>query len=122
MTLDFEHNQNELFRDWHQNKTKEEFTRKLQQQAQAEKENLPELLSREDLKKRWGMNSRQSVHQAASRADFPQPVCTFNHGKMPLYLATEIQIFEVNHPWYLTAGDRLAYSHWILRNVLNPDS
>ena len=61
----------------------------------------------------------KSVHQVASKPDFPQPVFAFNHGKMPLYLTTEIQIFEINHPWVITPGARLAYSHWILHNVID---
>ena len=61
MDLDFETNKYELFDDWHQNKIKRAFTQKLQQQAQIEKTHLPKLLSREDLKIRWQMNSRQSV-------------------------------------------------------------
>ncbi|MBU7472376.1 hypothetical protein [Lactiplantibacillus plantarum] len=119
MDLDFKSNKYDLFDDWHQNKTKQAFTQKLQQQAQVEKTQLPQLLSREDLKIRWQMNSRQSVHQVASKPDFPQPVFAFNHGKTPLYLATEIQIFEINHPWVITPSARLAYSHWILRNVID---
>ncbi|WP_436653402.1 hypothetical protein [Lactiplantibacillus plantarum] len=49
MDLDFETNKYDLFDDWHQNKTKQAFTQKLQQQAQIEKTHLPKLLSREDL-------------------------------------------------------------------------
>lgn len=104
MDLDFKSNKYDLFDDWHQNKTKQAFTQKLQQQAQIEKTHLPKLLSREDLKIRWQMNSRQSVHQVASKPDFPQPVFDFNHGKTPLYLTTEIQIFKINHPWVITPG------------------
>ena len=37
MDLDFETNKYDLFDDWHQNKTKQAFTQKLQQQAQIEK-------------------------------------------------------------------------------------
>ncbi|MGA3561400.1 hypothetical protein ACE5SX_17955, partial [Lactiplantibacillus plantarum] len=70
--------------------------------AKKKKTQLPQLLSREDLKIRWQMNSRQSVHQVASKSDFPQPVFAFNHGKTPLYLDSEIQIFEINHPRVLT--------------------
>jgi hypothetical protein len=58
MDLYFETNKYELFDDWHQNKIKQAFTQKLQQQAQIEKTHLPKLLSREDLKIRWQMNSR----------------------------------------------------------------
>ena len=45
------------------------------------------------------MNSRQIAHQVATRPDLPAPILAFNHGKTLLYLETEIQIFEVNHPW-----------------------
>ncbi len=34
MDLDFKSNKYDLFDDWHQNKTKQAFTQKLQQQAQ----------------------------------------------------------------------------------------
>ena len=78
-----------------------------------------DLFQREDLKERWEMNSRQSVHQVATRPDFPAPILTFNHGKTLLYLETEIQIFEVTHPWLITMSARLSYSHWILHNVIN---
>lgn len=37
MDLDFETNKYDLFDDWHQNKTKQTFTQKLQQQAQLKK-------------------------------------------------------------------------------------
>ncbi|WP_260196818.1 hypothetical protein [Lacticaseibacillus rhamnosus] len=37
MDLDFKSNKYDLFDDWHQNKTKQAFTQKLQQQAQIEK-------------------------------------------------------------------------------------
>jgi len=47
MDLDFETNKYDLFDDWHQNKTKQAFTQKLQQQAQVEKTQLPQLLSRD---------------------------------------------------------------------------
>jgi len=47
MDLDFKTNKYELFDDWHQNKTKKEFTQKFQQQAQVEKTQLPQLLSRD---------------------------------------------------------------------------
>lgn len=45
MDLDFKSNKYDLFDDWHQNKTKQAFTQKLQQQAQIEKTHLPKLLS-----------------------------------------------------------------------------
>jgi len=40
MDLDFKINKYELFDDWHQNKTKQAFTQKLQQQAQIKKTQL----------------------------------------------------------------------------------
>ncbi len=50
MDLDFKSNKYDLFDDWHQNKTKQAFTQKLQQQAQIEKTQLPQLLSRDRFK------------------------------------------------------------------------
>ncbi|MDF8367979.1 hypothetical protein AB0X56_10245 [Weissella paramesenteroides] len=119
MNIDFTKYYHELFEDWHANETKASFTQKMTTYAQNEKDHLPTLLSRTDLKQRWNMNSRQSVHQAVNKPDFPQPVYTFNQGKVTLYLETDIQIFEINHPWLITPGNRLAYSHWILRNVID---
>ena len=121
MDLDFHNHQTDLFTDWRPNQTKKEFTQKLQQQAQAEKAQLPHLLTRDDLKKRWEMNSRQSVHQVASKLDFPAPVYTFNQGKTLLYLETEVQIYEINHPWIISPADRFNYSQWIFENVINSD-
>lgn len=109
----------DILQDWHPNKAKKEVTDLLVKQVLLEKQQLPKLLSREDLKERWEMNSRQSVHQVATKPDFPAPILTFNHGKTLLYLETEIQIFEVNHPWLITASARLDYSHWILKNVIS---
>lgn len=53
------------------------------------------------------MNSRQSVHQIASKPDFPKPAFAFNHGKTPIYLENENQISKINHLWVLTPGARL---------------
>ena len=119
MELDLGNNAYDILNDWHPSAAKEELTAQLTKQVLVEKEQLPKLLSREDLKERWEMNSRQSVHQVATRPDFPAPILTFNHGKTLLYLETEIQIFEVNHPWLITMSARLSYSHWILHNVIN---
>ena len=99
MELDLSNNAYDILNDWHPNAAKEELTAKLTKQVLVEKEQLPKLLSREDLKERWEMNSRQSVHQVATRPDFPALILSFNYGKTLLYLETEIQIFEVNHPW-----------------------
>ena len=50
MDLDFETNKYDLFDDWHQNKTKQAFTQKLQQQAQIKN-------TKERLKNRFTLNS-----------------------------------------------------------------
>lgn len=60
MDLDFETDKYDLFDDWHPNKTKQEFTQKLQQQAQIEKTQLPQLLSREDQDKKKAPKSALS--------------------------------------------------------------
>lgn len=111
----------QLLYDWRPNKDKEDLTQSLAKKTEYERGQLPELLSREDLKIRWQMNSRQSVHNIASKNDFPQPILVFNHGKTPLYLATEIKIYEINHPWIITPENRASYSEWIFQNVIADD-
>ena len=66
MELDLGNNVYDILNDWHPNTAKEELTAQLTKQVLVEKEQLPKLLSREDLKERWEMNSRQSVHQVAT--------------------------------------------------------
>ena len=59
MELDLGNNAYDILNDWHPNAAKEELTAQLTKQVLVEKEQLPKLLSREDLKERWEMNSRQ---------------------------------------------------------------
>ena len=71
------------------------------------------------IERRVRQRSASSWLLLRTRPDFPAPILSFNHGKTLLYLETEIQIFEVNHPWLITMSARLSYSHWILHNVIN---
>ena len=119
MTLDFEKYDYELFQDWQENSIKKDFTNKLKKEAQKEKNALPQLLSNGDLRKRWNMENRQSVHNIVRRKQFPNPVLVFSDGKTPLYLETEVQIYEISYPWILTPESRQKYAHWILKNVIN---
>lgn len=50
MELDLGNNAYEILNDWHPNAAKEELTAQLTKQVLVEKEQLPKLLSREDLK------------------------------------------------------------------------
>lgn len=113
---------NEFLYDWKPSEEKQQVIKELAEKAELEKEIMPELLSREDLKNRWQMNSRQSVHHIASRRDFPRPILIFNHGKTPLYLATEITMFEIENPWLATPENRANYSNWIFKNIIANDS
>ncbi|MDN6163418.1 MAG: hypothetical protein L0J01_04465 [Tetragenococcus halophilus] len=117
--LDFEDNHYSLFEDWQKNETKDYFTTELKKKVSEEKNALPNLLSNGDLRKRWGMDNRQSVHNVVKKNQFPDPILLFSEGKFPLYLEKEVLIYEINHPWVLTAESRLKYSHWILKNVIN---
>ena len=119
MDLDFRNNQFELFQDWTKNDTKKKFVTELEKQAAAEKENLPVILSTGDLRERWQMKNRQSVHNYTKRTDFPEPVLEFSNGRTKLYLESEVSIFEINHPWILTPESRKNYADWILKNVIN---
>lgn len=119
MDLDFRNKQFELFQDWTENDTKKKFTAELKQQAAEEKRSLPVILSTGDLRKRWYMENRQSVHNYTKRTDFPEPVLEFSNGKTKLYLESEVTIFEINHAWILTPDSRKDYADWILKNVIN---
>ncbi|MDN6167121.1 MAG: hypothetical protein L0J18_13320 [Tetragenococcus koreensis] len=119
MNLDFRNNQFDLFQDWTENDTKKKFTDELERQAAAERKNLPVILSTRDLRERWQMENRQSVHNYTKRNDFPDPALEFSNGKTKLYLESEVTIFEINHAWILTPESRKDYANWILKNVIN---
>lgn len=118
--LDFEENHYPLFENWRKNETKDYFTAELKKKAIEEKNILPKLLSNGDLRKRWHMENRQSVHNVVKKNQFPDPVLVFSEGKFPLYLESEVIIYEINQPWVLTAESRQKYANWILKNVINP--
>lgn len=120
MTLDFEKHDYELFQDWQKNVIKDSFTIELKRKSEEEKIALPKLLSHGDLRKRWNMENRQSVHNIIRKNQFPEPVLVFSDGKFPLYLETDVQIYEINYPWVLTPESRKKYATWILKNVINP--
>ncbi|WP_414840413.1 hypothetical protein [Carnobacterium sp. TMP28] len=120
MIFDFEKYDYDLFQEWGKNTVKDSFTTEFLKKAQEEKDALPKLLSNGDLKKRWQMDSRQSVHNVVKKAQFPEPVLVFSDGKFPLYLESEVLIYEINYPWVLTPESRKRYANWILKNVINP--
>lgn len=119
MELDFQKYGSDLFEDWTENDTKTAFISELEKQSEKEKERCPILLSRGDLKKRWEMESRQSIHNVTKKPNFPAPFLEFSDGKFPLYLESDVIIFEIRNPWVLTPESRLQYSNWILKNVIN---
>lgn len=119
VTLDFEKYDYELFQDWQENPVKRSFVSELEKRAVEEKNALPKLLSNGDLRKRWNMENRQSVHNIVRRKQFPDPVVVFSDGKTPLYLETEVQVYEINYPWILSPESRQKYAYWILKNVIN---
>lgn len=120
MKINFKEYDYELFQDWQENDVKKSFITELEKRVQEEKKSLPALLCNGDLKKRWKMENRQSVHNVVRKNQFPEPIFVFSDGKTPLYLETEVQIYEVNYPWVLTPESRKKYANWILQNVINP--
>ena len=120
MTLDFEKYDYELFQNWQKNTVKDNFTFDLKKRSEEEKKSLPKLLSHGDLRKRWNMENRQSVHNIVRKNEFPEPILIFSDGKFPLYLETDVLIYEINYPWVLTPESRQKYALWILQNVINP--
>lgn len=75
MMLDFEKYDYELFQDWQENPVKRSFVFELEKRAEEEKQVLPKLLSNGDLRKRWNMENRQSVHNIV-RLDSPSQPST----------------------------------------------
>ncbi len=120
MTLNFEKYDYDLFQTWHENAVKDSFTNELEKRSKEEKKAFPKLLSNGDLRKRWNMDNRQSVHNVIKKNQFPEPVLIFSNGKFPLYLESEVLIYEINYPWVLTPESRKQYANWILKNVINP--
>lgn len=120
MNLDFDKYEPELVNDWQENSVKDYFITNLEEKAEAEKSILPSLLSNGDLRKRWQMDNRQSVHNVVKKNQFPEPVLLFSEGKFPLYLESEVLIYEINYPWVLAPESRKKYANWILQNVINP--
>lgn len=120
MILNFEKYDYELYHDWQQNTVKDSFTNELEKRAKEEKKAVPNLLSNGDLRKRWLMDNRQSVHNVVKKNQFPEPVLLFSEGKFPLYLESEVLIYEINYPWVLTPESRKKYADWILQNIINP--
>jgi len=84
-----------------------------------EKHTMPNLLSKYDLRKRWNMESRQSLYNYTRRPDFPDPVFQFSNGKTPVYLETDIEMYELKYPWITCEHTRKKYSYWVLKNVAN---
>lgn len=103
------------------NKIKEHFISVLSQQSSLDKTKLPVLLSRKELMKGWNMKNSQSVFQATNKPDFPKPVFTFSDAKTPVYLETDILIFEIQNPWVKILETRVQYGHWVLKNVIDTD-
>lgn len=120
MFLDFEKYGYDLFQDWQKNTIKNSFIIELEKRSSKEKTTLPKLLSHGDLRKRWNMENRQSVHNVVQKNNFPKPTLVFSDGKFPLYLESEVLIYEINYPWVLTPESRKRYANWILKNVINP--
>nr|WP_258556719.1 hypothetical protein [Arthrobacter sp.] len=120
LDLNFKKYEYELVHDWQKNDSKVLFMNKLKERVEQERTNLPILLSNGDLRKRWKMENRQSVHNVVKKNQFPEPVLIFSDGKFPLYLESEVLIYEINYPWVLTPESRKRYANWILQNVINP--
>lgn len=112
----------DLYQDWKMTAEKEEMISELENRVSKEKDMMPELLSRYDLKERWNMNSRQSVHNIIKRPNFPKPVYRFSNGRYPVYLKAEIEIFELKYPMILTQESREKYSNWIAKKIIFSDT
>ena len=107
-----------LYLNWKMTKEKEAAIEDLNEKSKAIKNELPVLLSKYDLRKRWSMNNRQSLYNYTRRKDFPKPIYHFSNGKTPVYLETDIQIFEIKYPWIVSEETRKKYANWVFKNVI----
>ena len=47
-----------------------------------------------------------------------KPIYHFSNGKTPVYLETDIQIFETKYPWIVSEESRKKYADWVFKNVI----
>ena len=59
---------------------------------------FPKVLTIADLTTRWQM-SRQGIHDRKGDEDFPRPIQYVANGRTALYLESDIEQYELNHPW-----------------------
>ena len=109
---------NPLYISWQMTSEKEAIIAELNEKSNAIKNDLPVLLSKYDLRQRWAMTNRQSLYNYTRRKDFPKPIYHFSNGKTPVYLETDIQIFEIKYPWIVSEESRKKYADWVFKNVI----
>ena len=109
---------NPLYMNWQMTSEKEAIIAELNEKSNAIKNDLPVLLSKYDLRQRWAMTNRQSLYNYTRRKDFPKPIYNFSNGKTPVYLETDIQIFEIKYPWIVSEESRKKYADWVFKNVI----
>lgn len=109
---------NPLYISWQMTSEKEAIIAELNEKSKAIKNDLPVLLSKYDLRQRWAMTNRQSLYNYTRRNDFPKPIYHFSNGKTPVYLETDIQIFEIKYPWIVSEESRKKYADWVFKNVI----
>lgn len=109
---------NPLYINWQMTSEKEAIIAELNEKSNAIKNDLPVLLSKYDLRQRWAMTNRQSLYNYTRRKDFPKPIYYFSNGKTPVYLETDIQIFEIKYPWIVSEESRKKYADWVFKNVI----
>lgn len=109
---------NPLYLNWQMTSEKEAIITELNEKSNAIKNDLPVLLSKYDLRQRWAMTNRQSLYNYTRRKDFPKPIYHFSNGKTPVYLETDIQIFETKYPWIVSEESRKKYADWVFKNVI----
>lgn len=68
---------------------------------------FPKVLTIADLTTRWKM-SRQGIHDRKRDEDFPRPVQHVANGRTALYLESDIEKYELKHPWIKDPGKRRA--------------
>lgn len=55
---------------------------------------IPKLLSKADMAKRWGVSNQVVNNRENRHADFPKPVTHVHSGRLPLYLLEDVERYE----------------------------
>lgn len=73
---------------------------------------FPKVLTIADISTRWQM-PRQSIHEKKEENTFPKPIQYVANGRTALYLESDIEKYEEQHPWIASPERRRSRQRFI---------